>query len=124
VLAALAVAATVFTGCAHHPSVRPASIVFACGDGNFYATSLHWSSWHAATASARGVGHENDCKPYCAAGHFHTYPLTVRLSRPVQCIHGRTEFSRIAWTYTGAHPAHTAPAGNETLPCSFLRLTT
>jgi hypothetical protein len=122
VLAALAVAATVFTGCAHHPSVRPASIVFACGDGNFYATSLHWNSWRAATASASGVGHENDCKPYCAAGHFHTYPLIVRLSRPVECIHGRTEFSRIAWTYTGARPAHIPPTGNETLPCSFLRL--
>ena len=121
-LALLAAAATVFTGCAHHPSVRPASVVFACGDGNFYATSLHWSSWDATTATAKGVGHLNDCKPYCAAGHFHTYPLTVRLSRPVQCVHGRTEFSRIAWTYTGAHPAHVLRAGNETLPCSFLRL--
>lgn len=121
-LALLAAAATVFTGCAHHPAVRPASIVFACGDGNFYATSLHWSSWGTTAAAAKGVGHQNDCKPYCASGHFHTYPLTVRLSRPVQCVHGRTEFSRVAWTFTAARPAHVPRTDSEILPCSFLRL--
>jgi hypothetical protein len=112
----------VFTGCAHHPVVRPASVVFACGDGNFYATSLHWVTWGATAATAKGVGHQNDCKPYCAAGHFHTYSLSVRLSRPVQCVHGRTEFSRIAWTFTGRHPARVPATGSEVLPCSFLRL--
>ncbi|HEX3226816.1 MAG TPA: hypothetical protein VHQ89_12035 [Gaiellaceae bacterium] len=121
-LALLAATATVFTGCTHQPSVRPASVVFACGDGNFYATTLHWSNWSATAASAKGVGHANDCRPYCAAGHFHAYPLAVRLSRPVQCVHGRTEFSRIAWTYTGGRPAHVPRTGDEMLPCSFLRL--
>ena len=32
---ALLLVATVFTGCAHPPAIRPASVVFACGDGNF-----------------------------------------------------------------------------------------
>jgi hypothetical protein len=122
VLTLLAAAATVLTGCAHHPVVRPASVVFACGDGNFYATSLRWSSWGATSAAATGVGHQNDCKPDCAAGHFHAYPLAVRLSRPVQCVHGRTEFSRLAWIFTRAHPVHVARAASEVLPCSFLRL--
>jgi hypothetical protein len=122
VLTLLAAAATVFTGCAHHPVIRPASIVFACGDGNFYATSLRWSSWGATSAAATGTGHQNDCKPYCAAGHFHTYPLDVRLSRPVRCVRGRTEFSRWAWTFTGARPRHVARTGSEVVPCRFLRL--
>jgi hypothetical protein len=122
VLTVLAVAATVLTGCAHTPTVRPAEVVFACGDGNFYATGLHWSHWGTTDAEATGVGHENDCTPNCAAGHFHRYPLRVRLSRPVVCVRGRREFSRWAWTYSGTRPAHAKRADSEVLPCSFLKL--
>jgi hypothetical protein len=110
-MVALAVAAVVWTGCAHTPRVRPASIVIACGDGNFYADHLVWKRWSATGAVAAGIGHRNDCKPYCAAGHFHAFPLTIRLSRVVACVRGRREFSRVAWN-----------GGSETLPCSFLRL--
>ncbi len=119
---ALLAAVTVLTGCAHQPQVRPSEVVFACADANFYATGLHWTRWRSGEASATGVGHQNDCTPNCAAGHFHTYPLTVRLSRPVTCVKGRREFSRIAWTFTRARPAHVPRASAETLPCSFLRL--
>jgi hypothetical protein len=77
--------------------VRPTQVVFACGDGNFYATAL-------------------------AAGHFHTYALTVRLSRPVACVRDRVEFSRLAWTFAGARPAGVAASGTETLRCAFLKL--
>jgi hypothetical protein len=121
VLAAVA-AATVLTGCSHRPHVRPSEVVFACGDGNFYATGLHWSRWSRADADAAGTGHQNDCTPSCAAGRFHTYPLTVRLSRPVTCVRGRREFSRLAWRFTAAKPAGVPRAGAETLPCSFLKL--
>lgn len=121
-LAVLA-AVTVLTGCAHHPVVRPATVVFACGDGNFYATGLHWSHWGASDAEAKGVGHQNDCTPNCAAGKFHTYPLSVRLSRPIVCVRGRREFSRLAWTFTAAKPKGVPHSGGETLPCSFLKLT-
>ena len=119
---ALLAAVTVLTGCAHQPHVRPHEVVFACADANFYADTLHWTRWGASEATGTAIGHENDCTPYCAAGHFHTYPLTVRLSRPVTCVKGRREFSRIAWTFTAAKPAHQKRMGVETLPCSFLRL--
>jgi len=122
VLTALAVAATVLTGCAHKPAVRPAEVVFACADANFYAAGLHWSHWGTKDAEATGVGHENDCTPNCAAGHFHRYPLSVRLSRPVVCVHGRREFSRLAWTFTGKRPASAKRSDSEVLPCSFLKL--
>jgi hypothetical protein len=121
VLAVLLVA-TVFTGCSHHAQIRPAEVVFACGDGNFYATGLSWRHWGESDAEAVGVAHQNDCTPYCAAGHFHTYPLSVRLSRPVSCVKGRREFSRWSWRFTKTKPAHVPRAGSETLPCSFLKL--
>jgi len=122
VLAVLAVAATVLTGCAHVPHVRPTQVVFACGDGNFYATALRWSHWGSDDAEATGIGHQNDCTPNCAAGRFHTYTLAVRLSRPVVCVRGRREFSRLAWRFVAARPAHVARTGSEVLPCSFLKL--
>ena len=121
-LAVLA-AATVLTGCSHRPHVRPAEVTFACADANFYATGLSWSHWGTADAEATGVGHQNDCTPNCAAGHFHTFPLSVHLSRPVVCVkRGRRQFSRIAWRFTAAKPAQAARSDGETLPCSFLKL--
>jgi hypothetical protein len=110
---ALVLAAVVWTGCAHQPQVRPASIVIACGDANFYVDHLRWKSWGAGGATATGTAHRNDCKPNCAAGHFHASPVTVRLSRVVTCVKGRHEFARISWG---------ARANSETLSCSFLKL--
>jgi hypothetical protein len=111
---AIVLAAVVWTGCAHQPQVRPASIVVACADANFYVDHLRWKAWGARVATAAGTAHQNDCKPNCAAGHFRTFPLTVRLSRVVTCVRRRREFARIAWS-GGA-------TGTETLPCSFLGL--
>ena len=119
---ALLLITTVLTGCAHHAEVRPARVVFACGDGNFYATGLSWTHWGTADAEATGAGHQNDCTPDCAAGHFHTYKLRVRLSRPVVCVTGRHEFSRLAWWFIATKPAQVLRAGSETLPCRFLKL--
>jgi hypothetical protein len=122
VLAVLAVAATVFTGCAHQPVVRPHEVVVACGDGNFYVDKLRWSSWRGAAAVATGVAHENDCTPNCAAGHFHTYRAELRLSHVVRCVKGRAEFATIGWRFLAAKPAHVPRTDSETLPCRFLRL--
>ena len=113
-VAALAAAAVVWTGCEHKPHVRPASIVVACGDANFYVDHIRWQSWGPTGARGTGIAHANDCKPYCAAGHFHTFAATVALSKVVQCVKGRQEFARIEW--------NGRQHGNETLPCTFLRL--
>jgi hypothetical protein len=72
----------VLMDCLGHAQVRPASFVLACGDGNSRLGSLHWSQWGAASARAEGVNAVNDCKPYCAAGRFHSYRVEVRLDRP------------------------------------------
>jgi hypothetical protein len=112
---ALALAAVVWTGCAHKPQVRPASIVVACADANFYVDHLRWTSWGPKAAVALGQGHRNDCTPNCAAGRFHAFPMNVRLSHVVTCVKGRREFARITWTVKGK-------TDGETLPCVFLKL--
>ena len=110
-----------FVGCASFTSatakgaVRPASIVVACGDGNFYLDRLVWSAW-GTVARGAGIAHQNDCTPYCAAGHFHAYRATVRLDRAKMCA-GRPELTRIAWTFVGAKPAHAARSDSETFRC-------
>jgi hypothetical protein len=128
-LAALTIGASAapaprFVGCPSffpHPgvgSVRPRSIMLACGDGNFYVDGLKWMTW-GSVASALGVGHQNDCTPYCAAGHFHAYRVSVRLDRARTCGTRRLfELTRVSWAFVGAKPAHVVRAGNETFRCA------
>jgi len=99
------------------PTVRPRAIIVACGDANFYFTNLAWSAWSAVQAKASGVAHLNDCRPYCAAGHFHTYRAIVTLSRPRTCTNGAREFTRLAWRYPGSAPAGLPAHGSQPLPC-------
>ncbi|MET7575208.1 hypothetical protein ABZT04_43140 [Streptomyces sp. NPDC005492] len=98
--------APVLVDCLWHPKVRPADFVLACGDGNSRLTSLHWTNWNADSATATGFNVVNDCKPYCAAGKFHSYPVVVRLDTPEpwkkhpQLRH----YSEISLTYTAGRP--------------------
>jgi len=74
--------------------VRPRSIVIACADG-------------------AGTGHQNDCTPYCAARHFHAYPLAVRLDRVARCgSRKELQFIRLTWTF----PARGRRVSREVAP--------
>ncbi|MEU9734595.1 hypothetical protein [Streptomyces sp. NPDC048002] len=97
----------VLVDCLWHPKVRPADFMLACGDGNSRLASLKWSQWGERTARATGVNHVNDCKPYCAAGRFHSYPVTVRLDRPEPWKKNPrlSHYTRITLTYTEGRPA-------------------
>lgn len=68
-----------------HVRQRPRSILFACGDGNYYVKRLHWRSWHKRWARARGVFHFNDCDPNCAEGTFHKRRGRLILRRRLWC---------------------------------------
>ena len=57
--------------------VEPKTYILTCADANSYLGKLSWTSWTPGLASAKGVLEENDCLPYCAAGHFHSYPAVV-----------------------------------------------
>ena len=97
----------VIVDCFWHPDVRPADFMIACGDGNSRLASLHWSRWDASSARATGVNVVNDCKPYCAAGTFHSYPVVVRLDRaqPWKKHPQVQHYTRMSLVYTNGRPS-------------------
>jgi hypothetical protein len=105
-----------FTG--HAPVLlhRPRSIMIACGDGNFWVGALHWKTWTAGGASATGTAHANDCDPYCAAGHFHIYPVAVTLTSAKTC-GGRSEYTKLAWRFATTKPQGPR-SGSTTFRCA------
>jgi hypothetical protein len=98
---------TVVLNCLGHPQVRPGRFTLACADANDYLTGLAWKSWGPRLASATGVQAVNDCVPYCAAGHFHRYPVDVVLWHPAAAGPGSQRYTSITLLYPGAHPAYT-----------------
>ena len=84
--------------------IRPAYILVACGDANFYVNHVEWSRWTATTSLGAAIAHQNDCRPFCAAGHFRAYRVTIRLFRPEICRSGRL-FTRFTYVFVNATPA-------------------
>jgi hypothetical protein len=97
---------TVVLDCLGHPRVRPGAYTIACGDGNDYLNGLSWTSWAPRLAAATGVEHVNDCVPYCAAGHFHSYPVDVVLWGSAAAGPGHQRYTKITMLYPGAHPPY------------------
>lgn len=91
--------------------VRPAVVSYT-GDGTGYlggrTTSpghqdrggLHWISWKPRLAIAHGFAWLNDCRPYCARGHFHPHRAIVRARRPR---HGRFTRMTIKFRFHGRY---------------------
>jgi hypothetical protein len=100
--------------------VAPTSMVLACADGNLTLEGLSWSGWGKPTATATGDAHANDCDPYCAAGTFRTYPVSVTASDPQTCRSGRRQYTHLVWSTQAKPPPGLAnPAGDLTFPCSW-----
>jgi hypothetical protein len=97
------------------PLVRPTSMIVACADANFYFTGMRWKSWGRTSATGTATAHANDCTPYCAAGHFHTYRVQVTLTKPRAC-KGRAVFVHAAWRFVGTKPAGARSDGLD-FPC-------
>ncbi|GAA2461493.1 hypothetical protein GCM10010388_61520 [Streptomyces mauvecolor] len=100
---------TVVVDCSGHSQVRPGSYLIACGDGNNGLVSLRWTQWGPASAVAQGLDRVNDCVPYCAVGHFHSYPVTVRLdtARPRPGQQGQSHYTVLHLRYTADTPPRT-----------------
>ncbi len=100
--------------------IAPKALVLACADGNFSIDGMRWRRWGAATATTSGLARQNDCDPYCAAGHFHAYPVVVTASRPRTCLGGRRQYTHLAWSFTASRPSGMAAStGVEPFPCSW-----
>jgi len=96
----------VVLNCLGVPQIRPSSFILACADANDYLTGLSWTSWSPQLASATGTQEENDCIPYCAAGHFHAYPVDVVFwgSTAVSGNPGTLRYATFTLLYPGARP--------------------
>ncbi|MCJ1676398.1 hypothetical protein MTF65_03330 [Streptomyces sp. APSN-46.1] len=97
----------VVVDCFSGAQVRPEEYLLACGDGNNRLVRLRWNSWGPRTATATGTDMVNDCRPYCAAGRFRPYPVTVTLSDPEPWpAHPDVQrFTTIRLLYTDTAPA-------------------
>ena len=72
-------------GSLNPPHVKPTTHTLTCADGNADVGKLRWLNWGGWFAVARGVVAQNDCKPYCAAGHWHSTPAIVVAFRLRPC---------------------------------------
>ncbi|WP_199818607.1 hypothetical protein [Streptomyces sp. NRRL F-4474] len=99
----------VVVDCFSKGQIRPDEYLLACGDGNNRLVKLHWNTWGPKTATATGTDMVNDCRPYCAAGRFHPYPVTVTLSDPQPWPDhpGTQRFTTIRLLYTHTPPTPT-----------------
>jgi hypothetical protein len=97
---------TVVINCLGRAEVRPGSFTLACADGNNYLTKVSWTSWGPRLASGYGTEVINDCQPYCAIGHFHSYPVLVVLwgNAALRGSPGTLHYTKITLIYTGARP--------------------
>jgi hypothetical protein len=104
--AAPAARMVVFDCPGQHAMVRPKSFVLACADGNAALVKLAWSTWVPGLASAKGTLVQNDCTPYCAAGHFHRYPALVVLWGSKAVGSGEHAYTKLTLILTGARPGY------------------
>jgi hypothetical protein len=101
-----------------HEAVKPRSIIITCADANFVLTGLKWSHWRRRSAAGAGSAKINDCKPSCANGHFHKYPVSVSLSSAHFCRKaGKTQFRRMRLTFTGTVPAGIKRTNSPAIAC-------
>jgi len=109
---------TVLPNCINKaPEARPAEVVFACGDGNLYASKLKWTNWGSSQASATGVLEQNDCTPYCAAGHFHSYKVNLTASGKQRCPNGALAYATVSYTVLDKSYPYPDRKNSQNFPC-------
>jgi hypothetical protein len=101
--------------CLGKPRVKPASVVLACADGNFSVAKLAWTGWGQAFTAGRGTGMVNDCKPNCAAGHFHSYPVILLATGRQNC-HSNPAYASITYAFITQAPYPVKTVKDATIP--------
>jgi hypothetical protein len=90
--------------CSGKLQTRPSQVIFACGDGNFFAHGLRWTNWGASSTSATGTGQFTDCTPNCAQGKAHSAPIKVIASGRQSCPGGRPAYASVTFAWIGPSP--------------------
>ena len=101
--------------------VKPGTISLACADNGIGLTHLHWTSWTPQLASAYGTTWVNDCKPSCAEGHVHYYPVVALLwgSATVQGHPGERRYTEATLSYPKRRPAVYATSCNGKVVATY-----
>ena len=89
--------------CAGTPQVTPASVTLTCADAGISASRLQWTGWGQTFAAAQGTMSINDCKPYCAAGHFHSYRVILIASGKQRCPNGSPAYKTVTYAFIGSN---------------------
>jgi hypothetical protein len=92
--------------CNSGPEVKPADYIATCADDGEGLQSMHWTSWTPRLASGYGTMYENDCIPYCAAGHIHYYQAIVVFwgSALVKGHPAERSYTRLTLIFTAKRP--------------------
>jgi hypothetical protein len=91
--------------CTGH-SLRPTTIILACGDGGMWASAIAYSSYGGKDAEASVRLSVIDCVPNCAAGHAITRSGTLPLYGLVSCPDGRRYYRLARDHFTARRPAN------------------
>lgn len=89
------------------PSVQPTTLLIGC-DGTGELEQMKWSKWAFSGATGTGTLRLDNCNPNCAAGAFHVYHISIRLSQPeFSTVSGYTGWlwSSAAVTFMGSIPS-------------------
>jgi len=106
---------TVLPDCLGKPQSAPTEITLACGDGNESLFGIRWTGWGSSFAAGLAKISINDCKPNCAAGTDHNYPVVVVVSGRQTCKPGgEPAYVKVTIAFVDAKP-HTA--ASQTFPC-------
>ncbi|MEO9170920.1 MAG: hypothetical protein ABI282_09720 [Candidatus Baltobacteraceae bacterium] len=112
--AAISSAAIALPDCSGNPVVKPLEVVLTCADGGFTASKLRWTGWGSAFAAGVGIASVNDCKPYCAAGHFHTFTIVLLADGTQTCPNHETAYARVTYAFIGPSPYPSTSAKDST----------
>jgi len=95
---------TVYYSMVWQPHLRPSLIAFGAG-GSFFIKNIDWKYlsvdgtkvqwWGHGSAEGFGTMMIDNCKPNCAMGHYHKYPITLVKLYRVRYHSGNPYFTRM-----------------------------
>ncbi len=90
--------------CAGKPMVRPPNVILTCADAGVSVSGITWTGWGNSFAAGRGIASVNDCKPFCAAGHYKKYKIVLIADGSQRCPNGQKAYARITEAWIGPSP--------------------
>ena len=74
-------------------------------------------AYRTAASHYRATARIDTCDPNCVSGTFHSYPVTVALSKVKQC-GDVPQFTRLAVTFTRTRPKGYSRVETQTFKCA------